>query len=78
MSQENMKPNDRSNFPRFNKTKGDDDPNQKKRPRFNIYWIWGIIAVVLLSVQFFSPFSPDAKDIDELEFRQDMLAKRRR
>jgi AFG3 family protein len=75
MSQENTKPNDRSNFPRFNRTKGDEDPNQKKRPRFNIYWIWGIIAVVLLSVQFFSPFSPDAKDVNELEFRQEMLAK---
>jgi len=75
MPQDNMKPNDRSNFPRFNRPKGDDDSNSKKGPRFNIYWIWGIIAAVLIGVEIFSPFSPDAKQTDELEFKNQMLAK---
>src|SRR5580700_278215 len=75
MPQDNMKPNDRSNFPRFNRTKGDDDSNPKKGPKFNIYWVWGVIAIVLIALEYFSPFSPDAKQIDELEFRKDMLAK---
>ncbi len=75
MAQENMKPNDRSNFPRFNRPKGDDDTNPKKGPKFNIYWIWGLIAVVLLGYQFYSPFTQEAKDVNELEFRQNMLAK---
>jgi AFG3 family protein len=75
MPQDNTKPNDRSNFPRFNRTKGDDDNNPKKGPKFNIYWVWAVIAVVLIALEYFSPFSPDAKQIDELEFRKDMLAK---
>ena len=75
MPQDNMKPNDRRNFPRFNRPKGDDDANPKKGPKFNIYWIWGIIAVVLIAVEYFGPFSPDAKQTNELEFRNSMLAK---
>jgi len=75
MPQENMKPNDRSNFPRFNRTRGDDDANPKKGPKFNIYWIWGIIAVILIAVEYFGPFSPDARQTGEFEFRKNMLAK---
>jgi AFG3 family protein len=75
MPQDNMKPNDRSNFPRFNRPKGDDDANPKKGPKFNIYWIWGVIAVVLIAVEYFGPFSPDARQTNELEFRSSMLAK---
>ena len=52
-----------------------DDPNQapKKGPRFSIYWIYAIIAVVLIGANFFS-MSPDASTTTELEFRQQMLA----
>ncbi|HEX4371933.1 MAG TPA: AAA family ATPase, partial [Puia sp.] len=75
MPQDNMKPNDRSNFPRFNRPKGDDDANPKKGPKFNIYWIWGIIALILIGVEFYGPLSQDVKQTDELEFRKNMLAK---
>jgi AFG3 family protein len=75
MAQDNMKPNDRSNFPRFNRPKGDDDSNPKKGPRFNIYWIWGLIAAVLIGFEIFGSYSADSKQTDELEFKTQMLAK---
>ncbi len=52
---------------------GDDKPS-RRGPKFSIYWIYGIIAVVLISANFFS-MSPDAVRTTELEFRQQMLAK---
>src|SRR5258706_10879934 len=41
-------------------------------PRFNIYWVYGLILVVLLAVNFF-PFSRTAKLISFEEFSQSML-----
>jgi AFG3 family protein len=70
MPQDDLKPND--NFPRFRKNQREEDP-QKRGPRFNIYWIWGIIAAILVSINFFSPFSTDAKEITQNEFRQMLL-----
>ena len=52
---------------------GDDKPS-RGGPKFSIYWIYGIIAVVLLGANWFS-MSPDAVPTTELEFRQQMLAK---
>ncbi|MBA2761234.1 MAG: AAA family ATPase, partial [Segetibacter sp.] len=52
---------------------GDDKPS-RPGPKFSIYWIYGIIAVVLLGANWFS-MSPDAVPTTELEFRQQMLAK---
>ncbi len=69
MPQDDLKPND--NFSRFRKPQREEDP-QRRGPRFNIYWVWGIIAVILVSINFFSPFSPDAKEISQKEF-QSML-----
>src|SRR5215831_7823594 len=76
MPQDNMKQNDRSNFPRFKPKGGDENNNNpRKGPRFSIYWIWGIIAAILLGFQFFG-FTPDAHHLDsELEFRENMLEK---
>src|SRR5580704_8141797 len=76
MPQDNMKQNDKSNFPRF-RPRGDEDNNTpKKGPKFSIYWVWGIIAAVLLGFQFFNGFSPDAHQLDsEQEFRTQMLEK---
>lgn len=31
---------------------GNTDPSQKKGPRFNIYWVYGIILMIILGVQF--------------------------
>ena len=32
---------------------GNNDPNQKKAPKFNIYWIYGIIVMIILGVQWY-------------------------
>ncbi len=46
--------------------------NPPRPPRFNIYWVYGLILVVLLIIQFF-PFSRSAKLISFEEFNQNML-----
>src|SRR5579863_9887421 len=70
--QDDFKQNDKSNFPRF-RPKGDEDSNApKKGPRFNIYWVWAIIAAALIGFQFFN-FTPDSHQVNELEFRKNML-----
>src|ERR1700742_4002361 len=69
-----LKQNDKNNFPRF-RPRGDDDTNgPRKGPKFSIYWIWGIIAAVLIGFNLFGTFTPDAQETNELEFRHNMLA----
>lgn len=51
-----------------------DDKNGRRGPKFSIYWIYAIIAVVLIAANLFN-MSPDAVRTNELEFRQQMLAK---
>src|SRR3984893_2812476 len=70
MPQDELKQND--NFSRFRKPQREEDP-QRRGPRFNIYWVWGIIAAILVSINFFSPFSPDAKEISFKDFQQMLL-----
>ncbi|MEY3188408.1 MAG: ATP-dependent zinc metalloprotease FtsH, partial [Bacteroidota bacterium] len=43
-----------------------------KLPKFNIYWIYGLIAISLLSARFFQT-APDILTTSELEFKQVML-----
>lgn len=45
----------------------------KKGPKFNIYWIYAIIAVLLIGVNLMN-MSPDAVQTSELEFKQKMLS----
>ncbi len=73
MPPEDLKQNDKNNFPRF-RPRGDDDNGQRKGPKFSIYWIWGIIAAVLIGFNLFGTFTPDAHQIEELDFRQHMLS----
>jgi AFG3 family protein len=74
MPPEDLKQNDKNNFPKF-RPRGDDDANgQRKGPKFSIYWIWGIIAAVLIGFNLFGTFTPDAHQIEELDFRQHMLS----
>ena len=75
MPQNNIKPNDRPGFSRFKPKPGGDDNTPKKGPKFNIYWVWGVIAIVLLGYNFLgSSFTPDAHHLDsEMEFRNNML-----
>ncbi len=46
----------------------------RKGPRFNIYWIWGALAVILLGFNLFSSFTPDARRINFDEFKKEMLS----
>ena len=64
MSQENKKfniQNDKGDAPR-------------KGPKFSIYWIYGIIGMVLLSANYWK-MTPDISRVSEQEFKKEMLAK---
>ena len=47
----------------------------KKGPKFNIYWIYGLIALSLFSARFFQ-MSPELTTTTEQEFKQVMLVSR--
>ena len=64
MAQEDLKPNEKGNRIR---PQGSDDP--KRRPGFNIYWVWAAIAVILIGFQLFNgKYSPSAIDTTQQEF----------
>ena len=73
MSQEpSYNKNEKSTQPRFGGRPGGDDPGQppRKGPRFSIYWIYAIIFAVLIGFSMFSPFSPNMKKINSLDFEK--------
>lgn len=71
-----MNQNERPGFSRFRPRPAGDENNPKKGPKFSIYWVWGIIALILFGYNFFGAFAPDAHKLDsEMEFRNDMLDK---
>ncbi len=47
--------------------------NSSGRPKFNIYWIYGLIAVVFIGIQFID-FGGDIKEITWQEFEKNMLS----
>jgi len=53
--------------------KNRDDKNNK-RPRFSIYWIYGLIAVTFIAIQLFS-VGNEPHETNFREFRRDMVAK---
>ncbi|HYD21960.1 MAG TPA: ATP-dependent metallopeptidase FtsH/Yme1/Tma family protein, partial [Flavipsychrobacter sp.] len=66
------------NKQKSNSGPGGDSRNQlpRKGPRFNIYWVYGIIAVTLLGLQFFmSNASSDAKEVSFRDFQIQYLEK---
>lgn len=50
--------------------KGGDDKNLRKGPRFNIYWIYAIIALGLIGYQFYARPQADSSTITEQDFMQ--------
>ncbi len=46
---------------------GDDSP-EKKKPRFNIYWVWGIIAILLIGYNLFRNVSAQGPQISFEKF----------
>src|SRR5450755_3561589 len=66
MAQEDLKPNEKGN--RIRPQGGSDEP--KRSPRFNIYWIWAAIAVILIGFNLFNgKFTPTAEDTNEQDFQ---------
>jgi len=47
----------------------------KKTPRFSIYWIYALIAVVLIGYQALNMGSADSRSTSLQEFQNDMLSK---
>ncbi|MGE5106793.1 MAG: ATP-dependent zinc metalloprotease FtsH [Sphingobacteriales bacterium] len=49
-------------------------PEKERRgPKFNIYWIYGLIAVVLLGFQFFKGFGPEGSTTSQEFFKDTLL-----
>ena len=65
MSQEDLKPTERGGLNRMRPRPDGSNSDPRKGPKFNIYWIWGALAVILLGFNLFS-FN---------EFNTQMLAK---
>jgi len=49
------------------------NPGNKPKPKFNVYWIYGLIAVVFIGMQLLS-FTPKPQEITMQEFERDMLS----
>ncbi len=70
MAQEDLKPNEKGN--RIRPQGSSDDP--KRSPRFNIYWLWAAIAVILIGFNLFSgKFTPTAEEITQQQFQEMLL-----
>jgi len=53
--------------------KPEQNRNSSGKPKFNIYWIYGLIAVVFIGIQFID-FGTDIKEITWQEFEKNMLS----
>jgi len=58
----------------YNKNSKNTDKKDSNKPKqkFNVYWIYGLIAVVFIGLQLLS-FSPKPTEISMQEFERDML-----
>lgn len=52
----------------------DKDGSPRRGPKFNVYWVYAIIAIVLISVQLFNYSSETVKTTPQ-DFKNEMLAK---
>ena len=60
--------NNQGRIPGFNKRgEGGDDKSQKRGPKFNIYWIYGIVALLLVGYQLLNGVTPTATVITDLK-----------
>ena len=73
MSQEDMKQSDKG-FSRIRPRDDSGNNGSRKGPRFNLYWVWGVIIAIFFGVQIFNPFNADIKDTNLQEFKNVMLA----
>lgn len=55
--------------------RGNDGGGSKKTPRFSIYWVYALIAVILIGYQVMQLGSVDSGSITPQDFKNEMLAK---
>lgn len=60
-------------IPDKNKKKGPPLGDGPKLPKFNLYWVYGLIAISLLAANFFQ-MAPEVRPTTEQEFKQVMLS----
>jgi AFG3 family protein len=71
MAQEDMKPSDKGNRIR---PQGGGEDGQRRGPRFNIYWVWAAIAIVLIGFNVFNgKFTPTAEETSQQDFYSMLL-----
>ena len=68
-----MAQEDQKNKPNFLDRGGDDKSPKKTPPRFSIYWVYAIIAVLLIGYQLMKVDSTDVTEITEQDFKETML-----
>src|SRR6056297_607689 len=54
-------------------TKKSNQQKPPKKPQFNIYWIYGAIALLIIGMQFFSGFGSNVKETTWKDFKNNML-----
>ncbi len=66
--------NNQGKIPGMNKRgEGGDDKGQRRGPKFSIYWVYGIVALLLVGYQLLKGVAPTANVITDLKFRDEML-----
>ncbi len=53
--------------------KGSGDKNPRRGPRFSIYWIYALVAIILIAYNVFNINKPDVQTTTEQEFKEVML-----
>jgi AFG3 family protein len=53
--------------------KGNGDKTPRRGPRFSIYWIYALVAVILIAYNVFNINKPDVQTTTEQEFKEQML-----
>ncbi|HEY2727341.1 MAG TPA: ATP-dependent metallopeptidase FtsH/Yme1/Tma family protein, partial [Parafilimonas sp.] len=53
--------------------KGNGDKSPRRGPRFSIYWIYALVAVILIAYNVFNINKPDVQTTTEQEFKEKML-----
>ncbi len=54
----------------FMEEKGKKRKKKTKLPKFNFYWIYGIVAIILISINLFNPSNTGLVKINELKFQE--------
>jgi cell division protease FtsH len=67
--------NNQGKIPGFNKRTEGDDKSPRRGPKFSIYWVYGIVALLLVGYQLYNGATPTATVISDLQFRNEMLVK---